>query len=1206
MTRRTFLTLLGLSLLAATLITQPWAARAQSAGDVQWIWTSEGSLAEAPAGTRYFRRSFTINRPVPKPVDEAMLEITADNSFTVWVNGVEVGKGSRWEELYRFDVKKHLVFGANVIAVAATNDGGPAGLMVRLNYIPNGQTRLALVSDGEWKTASKPEDGWQKVGFVDLKWEKAKVLGAFGKVGPWRSGGSAQVTRGAERFSVPAGFKVEQAVKTPGNDLNFSLVNMTFDAKGRLLVSREGGPTLLCTDPDKNGICQTVRPYCEQVKNSQGMCWVDDVLLLVGNGPQGTGLYRCRDTKGADKIGEVKLLHRFVGGMGEHGPHAIIHGPDGWLYLVIGNHAWAKPDKLAGNSPLRRWPNGQMGPDQGKPGTTEDVLLPRLNDANGHAANILAPGGTIWRLDKNGQNMSLFSAGYRNQFDAAFSPSGELFTFDSDMEWDENLPWYRHVRICHATPGSDFVWRTGAANTPNYYIDSLPPLYETGRGSPVGVEFYDHSAFPARYRGACFLADWSIGAIWVLKPERSGATYKGKAEKFCTGAPMNVTDLAVGPDGALYFTLGGRGTAGGVFRIVHQGKEQPAQSAPQPLAAWSTVRKELGKANEADVAVMLKNEDAEVRARAIYLLGARPGADVRESLLAALKDADPLVRRRACEALIRAGIEPPVDAVWPLLSDPDKFLRTAARLVIQRIDPTKWAERIVKDADLPAWEGIVALCKENKASQYADITMRRLERNPPADGQPLLDYLRLVQLAAIHTGAKADAFKVIASHCARLFPHQDDRANRELAILLTHFGREKVLSEPVSAKLVAALLASKDTAQQVHYAYCLRLVKDGWTPSDKAALIDWYDSLKDFKGGHSLKPFLENIFRGILEVYSTEERRALLARAESRPMPALVLAQRLQVERSAELLPDLTNVLARLDKAPNVPRGTELRNAVTDAIVRIALGNPSASNLPHLVLGLSSPNKLVVGEVIDVLKKNSAKPKPDEPAPFRAAILAAQKLDVNQRWKTVELLRHWSNGRQFGAEDGEWKRELGNWAKWFAQTFPKEPALPDVAGDKPIESKYKYDELLSYLQADGKSGDAARGRLVFEKAQCIKCHKYGKEGEGIGPDLTTLSKRFKRSDVLESIYFPSRVISDQYRSTLFVTKKGQQVHGLAAIQGDQITVLPADGNKITLKKDDIEQQFASLVSAMPEKLLDMLERREIADLFAFLESEPAK
>src|SRR5213594_2484025 len=72
------------------------------------------------------------------------------------------------------------------------------------------------------------------------------------------------------RFAVPPGFRVEQAVKIPDSDPRFSLVNLTFDAKGRLLVSREGGPVLLCTEPDKSGILQSVKPYCEQVKNCQG------------------------------------------------------------------------------------------------------------------------------------------------------------------------------------------------------------------------------------------------------------------------------------------------------------------------------------------------------------------------------------------------------------------------------------------------------------------------------------------------------------------------------------------------------------------------------------------------------------------------------------------------------------------------------------------------------------------------------------------------------------------------------------------------------------------------------------------------------------------------------------------------------------------------------------------------------------------------
>src|SRR5439155_7154472 len=168
------------------------------------------------------------------------------------------------------------------------------------------------------------------------------------------------------------------------------------------------------------------------------------------------------------------------------------------------------------------------------------------------------------------------------------------------------------------------------------------------------------------------------------------------------------------------------------------------------------------------------------------------------------------------------------------------------------------------------------------------------------------------------------------------------------------------------------------------------------------------------------------------------------------------------------------------------------------------------------------------------------------------------------------------------------------------------PALAIKSAVATPEGKYKYADLLTFLTKDpaGTKGDAVRGKAVFTQAQCAKCHKYGSEGEGVGPDLTTLSKRFKRADTLESIVFPSKVISDQYRSTTILTKKGVKIDGLAAAQGDTVTVVQSDGSKVSLRKDEIESQYASLVSVMPENLLDPLTKQEIADLFAFLESEP--
>jgi putative heme-binding domain-containing protein len=1061
------------------------------------------------------------------------------------------------------------------------------------------------------------------------------VLGPYGKTGRWT--GQDWEGGGDDRFTVPKDFRVEMAAKNPNPKDPFSLINLCFDARGRLFVSREGGPILVCTQPDKDGAFQSVKPFCQQVKSCQGMCWVKDVLFLVGDGPQGTGLYRCRDTKAADQIDEVTLVHKFKGNMGEHGPHAILHGPDDKLYLVVGNHAWAQPEKLAANSPLTRWPTGNMGPDQGRPNTTEDVLLPRLNDGRGHAAGILAPGGTIWRLDPDGTNFALVAAGFRNHFDAAFGPDGELFTFDSDMEWDEGLPWYRPVRVCHCPPGADFVWRTGAANTPNYYLDSLPPIAETGRGSPVGMEYYDHSAFPERYRGALFLGDWAIGVIFAVHLKRDGASYKADVERFCTGAPMNVTDVAVGPDGAVYFTMGGRGTQGGVYRIRYDGAAPTTSLARQRLAPWSLERS--GVAGIQPLQSLLagsRDRDPAVRARAVEQLGRLGGEDAKRALSDALSDAAAFVRRRACEAVIRAGVEPPVEMLKPLLADGDQFLRTAARLVLQRIDPQKWANDLLRGAnDRVALEAIVALCKTNHAAGFAEPIFERLHHQSHDGGAAAqLDYLRAAQLALVHCPPlRSGNVRGIAMDLLGMFPHPDARVNRELAILLAALRREKVLDEPVHEKLLSALLAdTKDRQQQVHYFYCLRLLHDGWTADQKQKLLAWYESTRTWKGGHSFAPFLENMLRDLSPAFMPDDRAAVFVKADQMPLTAAALLRAAKPEQlpPAATLADLYTRLKANGKA--IERAGELRQAVIDALSRspdpavqplvrrigdeeppmrdvvalVLARHPSSENYPYLLRGLDSPNPVVVNDVVAALAKCPDKPKADDPAPFRLMLNAARRLGSKNLGRAVEVLRHWTGGRQFGYEKDQADLELAAWARWYGQAFPTGPALEMKAAVASPEGKYKSADLLEFLTKDpaGTKGDVVRGKAIFTKGQCAKCHKFGSEGEGVGPDLTTLSKRFKRADTLESLVFPSKVISDQYRSTTILTKKGVRIDGLAAAQGDVLTVVQGDGSKLTLRTDEIEARYASLTSVMPENLLDPLTRQEIADLFAFMESEP--
>jgi putative heme-binding domain-containing protein len=127
--------------------------------------------------------------------------------------------------------------------------------------------------------------------------------------------------------------------------------------------------------------------------------------------------------------------------------------------------------------------------------------------------------------------------------------------------------------------------------------------------------------------------------------------------------------------------------------------------------------------------------------------------------------------------------------------------------------------------------------------------------------------------------------------------------------------------------------------------------------------------------------------------------------------------------------------------------------------------------------------------------------------------------------------------------------------------------------------------LAGFLtSSEALSGDAVNGAKVFQKAQCAKC-----------------SQRFQRKEILESILFPSQVISDQYASKTVVTEDGKTYTGLVAPAGEEaVTILQSNGEKLTIANADISETAPSKVSAMPEGLLGALSLDEIADLFAYL------
>ena len=195
----------------------------------------------------------------------------------------------------------------------------------------------------------------------------------------------------------------------------------------------------------------SVEPIDAPIGEAHGLLWAFDSLYVVVNRGRryDSGLYRVTRHQRRRPARQGRAACASFNGGGEHGPHAVILAPDGKsLYVVAGNAT--RLTEIDGSLVPRVW--------------GEDNLLPRMVDGSGFMTGEKAPGGYIYRVSPDGKHWELVSMGYRNPFDIAFNRDGELFTYDSDMEWDVNMPWYRPTRVLHVASGSSSAIATARAS----------------------------------------------------------------------------------------------------------------------------------------------------------------------------------------------------------------------------------------------------------------------------------------------------------------------------------------------------------------------------------------------------------------------------------------------------------------------------------------------------------------------------------------------------------------------------------------------------------------------------------------------------------------------------------------------------------------------------------------------------------------------
>ncbi|MFM2167543.1 MAG: hypothetical protein RIS79_1914, partial [Verrucomicrobiota bacterium] len=629
------------------------------------------------------------------------------------------------------------------------------------------------------------------------------------------------------------------------------------------------------------------------------------------------------------------------------------------------------------------------------------------------------------KVSPDGSRFELIAAGMRNHFDLAFNALGDLFTYDSDMEWDAGTPWYRPTRMYQVLSGGDYGFRESSGKLPGYCEDIAPPLHEVGPGSPTGMTSGNGAAFPARHQHAIYACDWTYGTLYAVHLTQEGAGYAAKLEEFLSAKPLPLTDVVIGSDGAMYFAVGGRRVQSALYRVTYHGSESTASAPPPAETPEHSLRTDLEKLHEE---------------------GTGPDA---------------------------------VEKALPHLGHPDRLVRHAARVALERQPVELWAARALQQTK--SWaviESAIAVARRGGKPHQAALLGRLNDLDfAQLDAAQQLALVRAYQVSFARAGVPAnEASAATLARLEILYPQKSNDLNRELAIALVAIDSPTVVSrtltlmktardEPVPW-LSADLLARNDNygsnflrtgparpiVQQIAFAHTLRHARSGWTPELRREFFAWFLTTRQWQGGNQFRGFLDQI---------------------------------------------------RADALANVPDSAE-RKVLND---------------------------------LSTLKSLDANPVPIRP--------------------------------------------------------PRGPG-----------KRYTTSDLPSFTADALKNRDFARGRELYIAAACQACHRLGNDGGGIGPDLTGAANRYTLRDLLENITEPSKVISDQYESTILEMKDGRTIIGRVTAEEGGILQIVADSSApnrtIDLIKSDVKTRQVSPVSLMPPGLLDGMNRNEVLDLLAYI------
>ena len=256
------------------------------------------------------------------------------------------------------------------------------------------------------------------------------------------------------------------------------------------------------------------------------------------------------------------------------------------------------------------------------------------------------------------------------------------------------------------------------------------------------------------------------------------------------------------------------------------------------------------------------DESFEIRCRVATLCGLKANATHLELLGELIADSHPRVRRMACQAYMRIGENPEIDALIPMLSSKDRIESMAARKALEKIPAAQWEKKILDSDDIRvSLQSALAIVtsQPNLENSYKVLARCSAWMDGFVNDDDFIDLLRVVQLSLAQGDVDSTKIPAFVERIRSEFPCSNGIINRELARIMAY-----LKTGSIEQRISDYFRSHSDSADdKLHVALYLQTIGTALSNDERLALIEYLEDSYQLSGGGSYKFYLSRDSRRI-------------------------------------------------------------------------------------------------------------------------------------------------------------------------------------------------------------------------------------------------------------------------------------------------------------------------------------------------------